>query len=425
MTPARPPIIEAALTLAWSHWTGLGVRGAVTAPDCAVDPESLIYLTAALAEFDPRLWNEAGDWWARFSDHLSGSRMNHLGARFGDRLQREVNTRAAVSMAAGLVAARPSKARLDDLRHPARSLLRLRCAFGTSARAEIMLALLTDLRDASEGATALTLAEVGYSKRNVAAVLQDLTMAGLIVARPDVNRVRYHLAQPDALRRLLAPIPRLWGRWYLRMPPIARFVDLAARLRGKDALLQAVEARALLTKEHRALLALGLEPPWIATAEAYWDGVQRWLINDVIRLPDSDLRQLPGQLVGHWLGPGEQRRPDASPTGAILPPLGVDVGAARELACLDLVQVSTIDPPGDWTWLVLSDAAVETYTHTLGLRRGERWRFTTTIEGAPCTFAAHLGAPLPPPDIAAAYGDAAAARARQDRAAVRVVLTRE
>ncbi|MEQ1736562.1 MAG: hypothetical protein ABL886_09195, partial [Rhodoglobus sp.] len=418
------PLIEAALDLAWSHWTGLGVRGAVTAPDTAVDPEALIHLTAALADLDPRLRDEAWGWWSRYSDHVSQARMTQIGSRFDKHVRSNVD--GIITLYAAKSTGQPStKARLDDLEHPARSLLRLRCAFGANARAEILLALLTDWANVKDGVTALTLAEVGYSKRNIATVMEDLTMSGLVVATPDANRVRYRLAQPDVLRRLLAPLPRVGGRWHLRMPLIARFVHLAARLRGKDAMVQAVEARKVLSDVEPEAIALGLDLPRIATAESYWDGVQRWVIDEVIHVPADGHRELAGQLVGTWIGPGDEPQPAAQPTGAVLPPVGVDAMADRELRCLDLVQVSTIDPPGDWRWMVLSEAAIDTYQHIVGIRRGERWRFSTKLHGAARTYLARMAPALPPDHIASLYGADAAERVRRDRAAVRIHLTLE
>jgi len=420
---ANPPIIDAALGLAWSHWTGLGVRGSVAAPDCAVDPEALIYLTAALADLDPRLWDEASGWWRQFSQHVAATRMTRLAVRFDAKTKARFD--ALSDAAAGAGVPRASKARLDDLEHPARSLLRLRCAFGTNARAEIVLGLLTDWADLKDGVTTLTLSEVGYGKRNVAVVVQDLAMAGIVVATPDANRTRYRIARPDVLRSLLAPIPRGGGRWYLRMPLIARFVQLAERLRGKDPLVQAVEARKLLTDQESEVVALGIALPRLSTAETFWDEVQQWVIDALIRLPGRDARALDGQLSGSWLGPHDEARPHASPTGAVLPPRGVDVARARELTCLDLVQVSTIDPPGDWTWVVLSEAAVDVYQHTTGLARGERWRFVTTVGGVDRTYVARLAPALPHAALVRDYGRDAADRARRDRPAVRLVLSLE
>ncbi|HVV86624.1 MAG TPA: hypothetical protein VHE35_26380 [Kofleriaceae bacterium] len=394
------------------------MRGTVAAPDTVVDPEALIHLTAALADVDPRLWDEAANWWRRLPQYVSKSRLTQIGARFDEKLR----TRVAATMETRRV---PASGKIDNLRNPARSLLRFRCAFGMNARAEVLLALLTDWADIKDGVTALTLAEVGYSKRNIAAVMEELTLSGLVIATPDANRIRYRLANPDLLRRLLGPIPRVGGSWHRRMPIIAHFVELSSRLRDKDAMVQAAVARKALTAQESSLRSLHLDHPRIATAESYWDGVQRWLIDEVIHVPTDDHRELAGQMLGIWLGPGDAARAGSQPNGAVLPPMGSDVTTTKEMTCLDLVQVSTIDPPGDWTWLVLSEAAMGTYQHTVGLQRGERWRFATRVAGEDRMYRARLAPPLRPADITSIYGVDSAGRARRDHAAVRIQLTLE
>src|SRR2546428_260977 len=71
--------VETALTdLAWQHWTELGVSGwrlrerqRPAEVDVAIDPEPLIFLTAAVAGIDPRLRDEAIDWCVTFGRYIS------------------------------------------------------------------------------------------------------------------------------------------------------------------------------------------------------------------------------------------------------------------------------------------------------------------------------------------------------------------
>jgi hypothetical protein len=409
---AKDPIIEAALDLAWSHWTGLGVRGVLPPPDTAVDPEALVYLTALLAGHDPRLADEATDWWCRFQRHVSKPRLTRLADQFTSTCVAKLE---AFDAAARGQTKTSGKSRIEDLRHPARALLRLRCAFGTNARAEILLALLTQWANALDGVTALALSEVGYGKRNIALTLDDLRLAGLVATSEDANRLRYRLADAASLRTMLAPLPTAIGRWHLRMPLVAGFVELTDRLRGKDPLVQAVEARKHVTGERRRIRALGLVEPAVRQAEDDWPQLQRWLIDKVIAQPGSAARELPRMIVGAWIGPGQEVRVPERPTGGLLPPIASDPDGP----CLDLVQVQTAD---DWAWAVLSDAGTDVYQHAIGLSRGERWRFATNARGKTRLYAAEAIAPLPPDQIAARYGDVAAAHARQDRPALQLRL---
>jgi hypothetical protein len=120
-----------------------------------------------------------------------------------------------------------------------------------------------------------------------------------------------------------------------------------------------------------------------------------------------DSQALPGQLDGYWYGPGEEvptRAPAWAPTGALL---------ARGDLALVLVPV-------EFHWFPMSDAAIYTYRHTLGLQNHETWTFLTD-EGA--TFNVQMAEPLLHlQDIERIYGPEAASRARRDRPAVQVYL---
>jgi hypothetical protein len=420
---ASERIIEAALNLAWSQWTGLGVRGTAPIPSTAVDPEALIYLTAALAKHDPRLRDEALDWWSRFKHHVSRPRLSRLAARFDPDV---VSQFRALEAALATMRTTSGKSRLDHLDLPARSLIRLRCIFGSNARAEILLALLTRWPRDGDGPTALALSQVGYSKRNVALVLEDLRLAGLVLGRMDGNRTHYRVANPDELRNLLGPLPETAGQWDLRVPIVTAFVRLADQLRQKDPLVQAVEARKLLQRFAGSMASLGVDRPRHRTAETYWEDVQGWLVEHLIAEGDDSSHRVPGMIEGVWLGP-ERTVPARKPerfSSAVLPTLATNVPRARTFRCLDLVQVATVDPPGDWAWMVLSEAGIHTYEHTIGMNRGERWRFVTWEAGGPCVFGVDLAQGLPHVQISRAYGDVASHRVRRDRLAVQLQLTR-
>ena len=409
-------LIDVALQLAWSHWVGLGVRGTAHPPVTAVDPEALLYLTATLVDDDPRLADEVRDWWRQFNRHVSRPRLTALSNRFDgvvvgkfkaflEDLERDGKT--------------SGKSVLDRLDQPSRSLLRLRCAFGANARAEILLELLT--RPSREGFTALALAEVGYSKRNIALVLEDLALSGVLLAKREANRLRYRIADPRALEHLLAPLPKTAGLWHVKLPIIARFVELSRRLRGRDAVVQGIEARKVVHEVEAALAAASLAGMPKASAETYWDALQEWLVDNVIA-SESDIED-PRMIEGAFFRPEQQvRRPDHF-VSALLPRLSSNPTDDAELDCLDLVQVETVEA-GAWAWGVISVAAAETYAHTMALSRGEEQRFVTWVFGAPRTYSVKLGQPLPHARISSHYGESAAGRARSDRDAVQLHLVR-
>lgn len=421
MARSREKFVEAALDLAWSHWTGLGVRGTVIPAETAVDPEALVYLTASLVEDDPRLREEVIDWWSRFEHHVSRPRLARLANQFEpttvakfNLLKDELESPSRLS----------GKSRLDGLDHPARALLRLRCIFGANARAEVLHALLTQWANSADGVTASMLAEVGYSKRNVVLVLDDLRLAGLVLTSVDTNRVRYRLANATALRNVVGPLSRVSGRWHLRLPIVAAFVELCRRIREKDIMIQAVEAKALLQRYEKQIDLFGLPGARLGAPAVLWEQLQEWLMGSLMRLPADDSRSLNGELEGAW-APGEQEvswRPEPF-SSAVLPSLGTDLASETEMICLDLARVDTVSPPNEWEWAVLSDVALHTYDHLIGMKRGDPWRFHAWVSGRLKVYKAELAPALPPSQIARRYGDAASRHARKDRPALQLKLT--
>jgi hypothetical protein len=136
-----------------------------------------------------------------------------------------------------------------------------------------------------------------------------------------------------------------------------------------------------------------------------------------------------GMVEGLWLAPDLEEVPVRPPyvqaSSAILPLPGVSVDAAEQFTCLDLVLVPTIDPPGEFEWVVMSEAATYTYSHTIGLNRAETgWRFVAWPANRVHVFEATYAPTVGPAIISALYGPEASGRARRDRAAVQLTLTR-
>jgi hypothetical protein len=97
---------------------------------------------------------------------------------------------------------------------------------------------------------------------------------------------------------------------------------------------------------------------------------------------------------------------------------------SKTLRCLDLVQVPTVSPPNDWAWAVLSVAAKNVYSHTIGLDRGEAWQFATWEGNTHTIYDAEYDEPIRFEKIASVYGDEAASRARSDQPAVQLRLVK-
>jgi len=280
-------ILDAATATAWSHWTALGVNGVALPPDSAVDPEALILLTAVIADDEPRLRDEASDWCVQFgSRFVAAGRMRTLAAGLDQEGASRFQTFAATINEIGGTrwhsgSARPrrlspsGKSRLHDLDTPQRALLRLRCAFGTSARAEILLTMLTQWNP-GRYVIASELVELGYGKNAVATTLDDLALAGLAHRRSIGNAFGYQLRSPGQLRSVLEPLPLRERHWHVRLLLFAAALLLEESISRRPALVQSVEARKFVDLHSDQLARLGLDPPRAAPRD-YWGTIQAWL----------------------------------------------------------------------------------------------------------------------------------------------------
>lgn len=288
----KSPLLDKASELAWSHWTALGVAGVVPPPSTAVDPESLLLLTVALGDHDPRLLDEATDWCVRYANRfISLSRLRNLREHVDDSTQYTLDELAATTNEHGgtrwPTSARPrrfapsGKSKLDSLDHPSLTLLRLRCAFGISARAEILHMLLTVRRQGDWiGASAFT--ELGYGKRNLAGMLDDLVLGGLLSVRKLGNANGFRLRDAPAVRSLFNPVPERMGRWHLRLPLASRFVAFVQRTTGKAPVVRSVEIKKLLGQVEPMLTLLELEPPPVKDPKNYADALTEWVVERVL-----------------------------------------------------------------------------------------------------------------------------------------------
>lgn len=188
-------IRETALDTAWAHWAALGSHAyAHSAGKVAqvVDPESLILLSLAYAEEEPRL-QEAVTWWGTAGASLTSvNRLKGIVSDFGGRSQDYFATFAALAVEAGhrnwkrhagheMTLPGLYKARGPEnpnLSGAAPLMLRMRAAFGASAKSDVLSYLISS-RDATSSVAQISRA-VGYTKTSVRDALKDIVGAGLV-----------------------------------------------------------------------------------------------------------------------------------------------------------------------------------------------------------------------------------------------------
>ena len=289
-------LLDLSREVCWRQWTALGVSG-VRQPDShsVVDLEALILFTGGLGDADPRLRDEATDWCVQFGPRfVSASRLRNLLAaepsaarapllEFLATVNENSTSRWPLpDQASSRRVALSGKSRLPDPRkRPELLRLQLRALFGTTARAEVLLEFVG--RSPELLLSASNLVATGYSKRNIAFVLADLALSGLLTERRVGNRIRYRLARRAELTSL-APGARtaILTRLDLRLRALAMARRLLHATASKSATIRSLEARRFAINLSATWDALDLAPPEPAEATAYHQDLTAWLAEQLI-----------------------------------------------------------------------------------------------------------------------------------------------
>jgi len=292
MTSARRQLAEHVLDLAWSLWTELGVAGARRHhQQVAITPEELLLLTSMLASIDPRLRDESIDWCSRYHGHVSTARLRSLFVA-APREQKVALSRYTATVNALAATRWPTtddalpwkvtpggKSSAPDLARPALLRLRLRALFGTGARADVLgLFLGSNEPDISVA----EVAEIGYTKRNIATVLDDLAMGGVFVRTRVRNQFRYRWAKRAALEALVQPLPTKIPSWRPIVDLVLALYWFVERTESMPSVVRGVEAVNLLPSINRQIVALHLESPSLGqNPDKTWDRLARWALKIV------------------------------------------------------------------------------------------------------------------------------------------------
>ena len=267
-------------------WIALGGQLVGAAETSVVDLEALIAVTSRMSPaIDARTRDVALDWCVRYGAYISSVRLA--------RVAKEMDASEQVAAFAALVAAsggtrwsvagdrraQPHEVRnrvlVKDLRSDARLNWRLRAAFGVSARADILAALLvSDPRSSISDLARRT----RYAKRSVAVAVDTLALAGLV----EVDRIgrvdRVRLA-PDAPVRAWAPGPRqvsavdVVSRWCVAVAA----VTVLAATEDAPAAVAAIERRVSADALRPAIVAAELPMPDLTVlGAAFAREYERW-----------------------------------------------------------------------------------------------------------------------------------------------------
>lgn len=250
--------------------------------------EELVILTAILADSDPRLRDEALDWCASHHQFISVRRLQTLCKAFNPHVQERFSTFAStlnsivqtkwpIFFKAIIPKVIPSgKSKPPKIESPALLNLRLRAMFGVGARADLLTFCL--MQEKNEYSVS-DLTEIGYSKRNLAVVLDELVMAGIFNVTPVRNQRRYFFIKRDLFTDLLKPLPKNFVAWHLYLDLIFSLRTCILKNENKSTSTKAVEIRNLLIKQASTLQKLHLSPPPMQPdLAAYWASVEEWIL---------------------------------------------------------------------------------------------------------------------------------------------------
>ncbi|CAN5697794.1 hypothetical protein BH11VER1_BH11VER1_42460 [soil metagenome] len=314
LTSFRTLCLEALLDLLWRQWCSLGVAGHSTpaSTDRLIDPEALLLVTTSIGRHEPRLFDEALDWLARYGSFMNIQRLKNLQrstalgeaqvlACVADWLSTHSTQQAWKSLARAEKASLPVQplfigsagpanrqpdphflahglerdpfqprgmSRAPNSTLPPNFVLSLRALIGVTARVEIILCL------ASGGAAhAAELARItGYAPRTLQALLQDMSLSGHILSqepatasgakqRKGSNR-RYHL-QPKDWHFLSQgrPLPK-WTPWAALFSLTRTVIDAipGPEEKTRHPAVISSKLRAALATHGQALAAAGMLP---------------------------------------------------------------------------------------------------------------------------------------------------------------------
>ena len=288
------------LDLAWSLWTELGVAGIKRRhQDCLILLEELIILTVALSDIDPRLRDESMDWCSQYYHFVSISRLKALMKNFTSLLNQSFSIYAATLNALShakwpiFIDSSPlrltlsHKSCLRPLEAPALLNIRARSIFGVGARADLVTFFLTHTK---QDYSSSDVSEIGYSKRNLAEILDEFVLSGFFDKFILRNQLRYRMVKNDSLIKALGPIPKYAPPWQSLLEILLTIRDCILSSEEKSESTKVIEIRNQLLALEKKLLRLNISlPPFQKNYQAYLNAFSEWLIDLVRRLAHGEL----------------------------------------------------------------------------------------------------------------------------------------
>lgn len=278
--------------IAWSLWTELGVAGTFRRhKHCLVPLEELIILTAVIADYDPRLRDEALDWCSRYHHLVSVSRLKTLVKKIGAPILEPFSIFASTlntttqsnwptfSEVTPLKFLPSRKSILPPLNTPALLQLRLRSFFGVGARADLFTYFLTEIKSDFSASDAV---DIGYGKRSLAEILDSLALSGFLTSTIIRNQRKYELAKTEQLKRLIGEPPEFSPPWHSILEIL---ISLRYNLYQSEKSSNATKVITIcndLERMKNLLKSIHLSPPILESdPDQYWEIFSKWILEYV------------------------------------------------------------------------------------------------------------------------------------------------
>ena len=299
---SRSSINRSAVDLTWSLWTELGVPGVIrNHRDCVLDPEPLVVVSPYIAAHDPRLRDQIYLWCRANARWISVSRLQGLLRLYNQEtrgafwdMAKTLRTDGSVKWPAN-GEGRPWPSPPDPkplpmtMNRPALLRMRLRALCGVGARSDVLCELIAR----GDGwFSAVDFEGEGYTKRNMARILADLSDAGYLARRPRRNVVRYKLITQDELHSLLSVQNLRFPKWTSLFHIVILVFELLDHQHASAA-VRRVEAHKLREKLLPQCIELALPPPPLTKGEPKsWERVVEWAAEELERLSSGSSQAL-------------------------------------------------------------------------------------------------------------------------------------
>lgn len=271
------------LDLAWSLWTELGIRGVQQRhSNTLIWVEELLLFSHVIMELDPRLRDEIADWRTQYNRFISISRLKSLFVKSQDIISitfsQIENIPQNIHLSRKSVLRPQSSAALLNIR--ARSI------FGTGSRADLMTYFA--VHPNTEFSIAELTEAIGYSKRNLTEVLNDLSQGQLLGMRMQGNQKRYSLRPSNSLLPALAPLPH-YVPWHLVFHILLSLRMCLQKIDKMSSSTQVIELRNCFMKLQPNLDQLKVAPPEFSGDMAdYLTSFYQWLDSFLSRFAADD-----------------------------------------------------------------------------------------------------------------------------------------